>query len=250
MADIQKNAYLGAEDQTSGASDYTAISFIVWQILRSISGARLVKVKSVTNAGGVVPVGFVDAQPLVNQLDGWDQAVAHGTIYRLPYFRLQGGANAVILDPQIGDIGLAIVEDRDISSVKATKAQANPGSKRIFDMADGLYLGGFLNGTPTQYIQFSASGVAIVTPGEMTVSAGGDVTVNAGGSATVNAASAVIKAASIKLQDAGTALLALLNSAFATWAANHVHTDPQGGTSSPPTTPPPANSQTSVVQAE
>lgn len=146
------------------ACDFNAQSLLIWQILRSISGARLVKVMGVTNNGGVSPVGFVNVQPLVNQLDASNQAVSHGTIYNLPYFRLQGGDNAVIIDPQIGDIGLAIIEDRDISSVKANRGQANPGSKRIFDMADGLYLGGFLNGAPTQYFQFSADGIEVVSP--------------------------------------------------------------------------------------
>lgn len=171
MSDVQDNGYRGAQDQTTETSDYNAQAFLIWQILRSISGARLVQVKAVTNSGGVSPVGFVDVQPLVNQLDGWNNATPHGTVYHLPYFRLQGGANAVIIDPQVGDIGVAIIEDRDISSVKANKAQANPGSKRIFDLADGLYLGGFLNGTPQQFIAFAAGGITISSPTKVTISA-------------------------------------------------------------------------------
>lgn len=185
MSDVQENGYRGAQDQTTGTSDYNAQAFVIWQILRSISGARLVKVKGATNNGGVVPVGFVDVQVLVNQLDGWNNAVAHGTIYNLPYFRLQGGANAVIIDPQEGDIGVAIIEDRDISSVKANKGQANPGSKRIFDLADGLYLGGFLNGAPQQYVQFSSAGIAVVSPTKVTLQAP-LVEVDASTSFTVN----------------------------------------------------------------
>lgn len=185
MADTQENAYRGAENPTTAASDYAAHSFVVWQILRSISGAKLVQVQDVTNNGGVSPVGFVDVVPLVNQLDGSNQAMPHGTVYHLPYFRLQGGANAVIIDPQVGDIGVAIVEDRDISSVKANKAQANPGSKRIFDLADGLYMGGFLNGTPQQYVQLSTAGIAVVSPTKVTLRAP-LVEVDASTSFTVN----------------------------------------------------------------
>lgn len=183
--DVQSNGYLGAQSQTDGTSDYNAQAFVIWQILKSISGARLVQVKGVTNSGGVVPVGFVDVQVLVNQLDGWNNAVPHGTIYHLPYFRLQGGTNAVIIDPQVGDIGVAIVEDRDISSVKANKAQANPGSKRIFDLADGLYVGGFLNGLPQQYLQFSGAGIAVVSPTKISLQAP-LVEVDASTSFTVN----------------------------------------------------------------
>jgi len=171
MSDLQTNSYQGALSQRDSASEYNAQSFLVWQILRTISSARLVEVKAVTNAGSVSPVGFVDVLPLVNQLDGSDNAMPHGVIHNLPYFRLQGGANAVIIDPQIGDIGVAIVEDRDISSIKANRGPANPGSKRIFDMADGLYLGGFLNGAPSQYVRFSASGIEIVSPTQIRMAA-------------------------------------------------------------------------------
>ncbi|WP_186260359.1 oxidoreductase [Burkholderia gladioli] len=162
---------LGLADANSPAGDFNAQSFLVWQILRQISGARLVTVKAVTSAGDVAPVGFVDVQPLVNQLDGSDQAVPHGTIYHLPFFRLQGGANAVIIDPQVGDIGVAVIEDRDISSAKANRGFANPGSKRIFDMADGLYIGGFLNGSPQQIVQFNAAGITISSPTKIRLAA-------------------------------------------------------------------------------
>lgn len=65
------------------------------------------------------------------------------------------------------------------------------------------------------------------------------------------AAGLVIKAASLKLQNAGTALLNLLNSAFASWAQNHVHTSAAPGSpTSAPTVAPAANTQTSIVQAE
>ncbi|WP_257829162.1 Gp138 family membrane-puncturing spike protein [Burkholderia glumae] len=161
----------GLADANSPAGDFNAQSFLIWQILRQISGARLVKVMSVTSAGDVAPVGFVDVQPLVNQLDGSDQAVPHGTIYHLPFFRLQGGANAVIIDPQVGDIGVAVIEDRDISSAKENRGFANPGSKRIFDMADGLYIGGFLNGAPQQIVQFNAAGITISSPTQIRLAA-------------------------------------------------------------------------------
>ncbi|MEX3614264.1 MAG: oxidoreductase [Burkholderia gladioli] len=177
--------YRGSQRPTSGTSPFNEQSFLIWQALRTISGARLVQVQAVTNSGGVAPVGFVDVLPLVNQLDGSDNAMPHGVIHNLPYFRLQGGANAVIIDPQPGDIGVAVVEDRDISSVKANRGPANPGSKRIFDMADGLYIGGFLNGSPSQYVQFSTAGISLVSPTKVMLQAP-LVEVDASTSFTVN----------------------------------------------------------------
>jgi len=177
--------YLGTADATDNGSDYNANTFLVWSILARVRTMQPCKVLSVTNSGGVAPVGFVSLQPLVNQLDGYDNAVPHGTLYNVPYFRLQGGANAIILDPQVGDIGFAGVADRDISSVKATKAQANPGSKRRFSMADAVYFGGILNGTPNQYIAFSTSGIALLSPTQITMTAP-QIVANASTSFTVN----------------------------------------------------------------
>jgi len=146
----------------SNTSRLNALRFVMLQVLGGVRTAQLVKVISCTNSGGVSAVGQVVVQPLVNAVDGEGNAVPHGPLYALPYFRLQGGANAVIIDPQANDIGLAVFADRYISNVKSTKKQANPGSARQHSMADGLYIGGFLNGTPTQYIQFTDSGINLV----------------------------------------------------------------------------------------
>lgn len=175
----------GTADATSSGSPFNATQFQIWQVLNGISTVKLVQVVAVTNAGDLSPVGFVDVQPLVNQLDGFDNAVDHGVIHNLPYSRLQGGTDAVILDPKVGDIGMAGFCDRDISSVKASKAQANPGSKRKFDMADGLYIGGFLNGTPQQYVRFFSGGMELVSPTMVRIAAP-LVQVDASTSFTVN----------------------------------------------------------------
>lgn len=144
--------------------EFNNIAFMVQQALGKMQTATLVRIESCTNSGGLSPVGYVDVTPLVNQLDGQGNPTPHVTIYNLPYFRLQGGANGVIIDPQKGDIGVAVFASRDISQVKATRKQGNPGSHRQYSFADGMYLGGMLNGTPTQYIQFSAAGIRIHSP--------------------------------------------------------------------------------------
>lgn len=161
------SGYTGEQRPGSASSDFNAISFLVQSLMSGMATATLVQVKGVTNSGGVAPVGFVDIQPMVNQVDGIGQAVAHGTIYKCPYQRMQGGANAIILDPQVGDIGIAVFADRDISSATSNKAPANPGSRRRFDMADGLYLGGCLNAAPTQYVEFSTTGIRIHSPAQV-----------------------------------------------------------------------------------
>ncbi|MBX9596547.1 MAG: baseplate assembly protein [Roseomonas sp.] len=125
--------------------------------------AMLVQVRSV-QPGGVSGRSTVSAQPMVHQVDGAGNTVPHGIINNLPVFRLQGGANAVILDPAVGDIGIAVFASRDISAVKASRQPSQPGSARRFDWADGLYMGGFLNDAPTQFVEFSGAGIRLVSP--------------------------------------------------------------------------------------
>jgi hypothetical protein len=152
--------YQGAADASTGTNDFKAMAFVAQQLISRISTATLVQVKAVYASGGgsatpgaIAPVGTVDVLPLVNQIDGFGNATPHGTVHNLAYFRYGGGPNAAIIDPEVGDIGLANFADRDISAVKANNGmQSNPGSRRRFDMADGIYQGTVLAKAPTQYI--------------------------------------------------------------------------------------------------
>jgi len=138
--------------------------FVIRSILAGLHHVDLVRV--VTVAGGLV-----DVQPIVNQLDANGNAVAHGIVNDLPYYRMQGGGNGIIMDPEAGDIGMCLFADRDISAVVATRDTANPGSARRCDMADGVYLGGLLNAEPTQFISFTAAGIDITSPNAITMEA-------------------------------------------------------------------------------
>ncbi|TCJ96130.1 hypothetical protein EV694_1681 [Volucribacter psittacicida] len=155
----------------SAMLDYEGqLQFMVNNLIGRIQTVTLVQIKNV-NATGVNPVGTVDVQPMVAQLDGQGNAYTHGVIHNIPYFRLQGGNNAVIIDPKVGDIGMCGFCSRDISSIKNNKKPSNPQSLRKFDYADGLYFGGFLNGVPSQYIFFKDSGIEIVSPNEVKIKA-------------------------------------------------------------------------------
>jgi hypothetical protein len=154
----------GQQKPSTTWGDFNNIAFLVAQALSKMQTSTLVRIEKCTNAGGLSPVGFVDVTPLVSQIDGKGKPTPHVTIYNLPYFRLQGGANAVIIDPEPGDLGIAVFASRDISKVKSTKKAAPPGSFRQYSFSDGMYLGGVLNGTPTQYVQFNSTGITIHSP--------------------------------------------------------------------------------------
>lgn len=169
MADAE--VLYGFQNPQSGNDDTNGLSFLIKQFMSKVWTSAVVRVEAVTNDGGVEPVGSVDVTPLVHQINGIGAATPHAVIHGMPYFRIQGGANAMIMDPKVGDIGVAVFASRDISAVKASKGPNVPGSFRRFDPADGLYIGGFLNGVPTQYVRFTDDLIEVISPTRVKISA-------------------------------------------------------------------------------
>lgn len=155
---------VGHQGTATALDDVSAHDFLVRQILSTVATSSLVRVVAVSTSGGLSPIGTVDVSPLVNMIDGLGQGTAHGTIHGIPYTRLTGGTSAVIIDPVVGDVGVCIFADRDISSAMKTGDRANPGSRRQHDMADGIYLFSCRASAPTQYIRFSPDSIEIVSP--------------------------------------------------------------------------------------
>jgi phage baseplate assembly protein gpV len=158
------DGYFGTQLATSRTSEYNAVDFVVRSILSGRAHVALVQVIAVTPGEGVESLGTVDVQPMVNQLDADGAPIPHGVVNGLPWLTLQAGPNAIRLTPEVGDRGLCVFSDRDISSVKSTREIANPGSYRQADMADGMYVGGFLNDDATQWIKMDADGIVIHSP--------------------------------------------------------------------------------------
>lgn len=172
MTGTDRAGYPGQLYPTDTTSPFNMQLFQIKQFLANVRTATLVQVKNVTNTGAIVPVGSVDVQPIVNLIDSLGGSSPHGIIHNVPYFRLQGGTNAVVIDPAVGDIGIALFCDRDISSAKVNKKVSNPGSFRRFSMSDGLYIGGVLNGAPEQFVQFTSTGINIHDKNNNTIAMG------------------------------------------------------------------------------
>lgn len=153
------------------AGEYERQRRVVAQLLTRLRTTYLAKVVAVSNAGTVAGIGTVDVQPIVGQLDNAGNVIAHGTIHAIPYLRIQGGANAVILDPQVGDIGLVAVCDRDSSAARSNRDASAPGSLRKFDMSDSVYTFSLLSDPPSQYVAFSSDGIDLVSPVRIRMSA-------------------------------------------------------------------------------
>lgn len=152
------DGYFGTQTAATRSGEYNAMTFVIRSLLAERSHVMLVKVIAVGDDG------LLGVQPMVNQVDADGNAIEHGVISGIPVFRLQAGTSAVILDPLVDDIGLCVFADRDISSVIANRDVSNPGSMRQSNMTDGLYLGGYLNVEPEQYVKMDANGIVIHSP--------------------------------------------------------------------------------------
>lgn len=182
MADNE--AVQGLRDIYSGNSDVNALNFFVKMLQSRIATASPVKVVGVNAQGAQGTGGYVDVLPLVTYIDGKGQTVQPVTLYHLPYCRVQGGRAALVIDPVIGDIGIAVFAQSDSSNVTpGTTTPQHPGSLRKHSQSDGFYIGGFLNQAPSCYLELlqdntcnliAAAGVHI--KGDVTVE--GDVVAN------------------------------------------------------------------------
>lgn len=216
--------------------DGRAQEFIIRKLLRWLHTATIVQVQSVTPLSA--SVGVVQVQPMVLDNDTNGFVIAQSPIYNVPYFRLQGGVSAVVLDPVVGDIGLAVFAERDITAVVQTQQPGPAATQRDHSSDDGLYLGGFLNGAPTQWVKFlpGAAGIDISTPGALTLegqtismSAGTTITMTAPGGITLTSGGESFTVTSTGAQS--TAVITAPDVILPRGSVNnHVHTGVQTGT--------------------
>lgn len=144
--------------------------YIINSLISQIHTMMPVKVLSVSvPADTLAPIGRCEVLPLVQQIDGSNNTYSMGKIINVPYLRVQGGANAVIIDPQVGDVGLCGFCERDISIVKRTGDVAAPDNLRKYDINSAVYMFSMMSGTPTQYIHFKSSGIDIKSTGNISI---------------------------------------------------------------------------------
>lgn len=160
----------------SGASEFNALSFMMEQMIKGMVNTAIpVRVDSCTKPGVGGAAGYVSATPLVMQRGADGKSLAPVSMPQLPYYRVQAGTAAVVLDPQPGDIGLAVFSQQDASNVKeGTSEPVQAGSFRCFDMSDGFYCCSVLGaGAPETYVHLDPE------KGEVTVKAPTKITLDA-----------------------------------------------------------------------
>ena len=147
-------------------SDAENLSYVFKKLL---SGAFFIELVEVLAVRGVAPNLVVDVLPLVTRTDPSGAMIDNSPVFNVPAWRLQRGESAVIMDPVAGDIGLAAICDRDNSIARINRKQSVPGSKRTHSKSDAIYLGGVLNGQPSQFIEFADGAINITTPNPVNI---------------------------------------------------------------------------------
>jgi hypothetical protein len=179
----------GLATPTDQLDDYNALQFIID-----------VMIKNTVNTVDVVKVVAVDSEkhevdviPVVKPLLASGQPLDESEIYGLKYIQYQAGGNAVLMTPEVGDIGLILINKKDIKNIAGGIA----GSYRNFSPADGVYLGGIFgfNKQPTQKVEFKTDGLHIDSAVKVFLNApdvdvqATNVNVNSSGSATITSPS-------------------------------------------------------------
>lgn len=144
--------------------------YIINNLIANIHTMMPVKILSVTvPPDSLAPIGRCEVLPLVQQIDGSNNVYPMGKIVNVPYLRVQGGSNAIVIDPQVGDVGLCGFCERDISIVKRTGELSAPDTRRKYDINSAVYMFTMMSGAPTQYIHFKSSGIDIKTTGDLNI---------------------------------------------------------------------------------
>lgn len=155
-----ENTYTSNRRLNSGSSVFNALSFMAENIVKGMVNTCIpVKVESCTAPGTGGAAGYVSCTPLVMQMGADGNSLASVALPQLPFMRLQCGNCAIVADPKPGDIGLAVFAQQDCSNVaQGGSDPVQAGSFRCFDMADGFYVGGFLNKAPENWVEFDTDG--------------------------------------------------------------------------------------------
>lgn len=134
----------GLETLSDANTEYNATSFMIREAIRAtVNTSELVQVESAEQEGPDTSPGMVQVSPLVAQTDGEGNAIPVTTWPSIPHVRMQAGVAGIVMKPQPGDKGIAIIQKRDGSGVRPGKTEAStPGSFRSMDAADSVFLPG------------------------------------------------------------------------------------------------------------
>ncbi|WP_283387577.1 phage baseplate assembly protein [Parasutterella excrementihominis] len=176
-------------DNFASSNPLNSMEFFIRSLISQVVSTSLpVVVTAVERKGEEAGAGYVTVKPLLQPRNNSGDGLEVTTIPKLPYFRLQHGKAAIICDPKVGDIGLAVVAKHDISNINGSTTPKVPATYRKFDPSDSFYIGGFWGKAPEVFIHLEDEGtIKIKAPTKITIESP-ECEVNASASFTVNSA--------------------------------------------------------------
>lgn len=176
-------------DNFASSNPLNSMEFFIRSLISQVVSTSLpVVVTAVERKGEEAGAGYVTVKPLLQPRNNSGDGLEVTTIPKLPYFRLQHGKAAIICDPKVGDIGLAVVAKHDISNINGSTTPKVPATYRKFDPSDSFYIGGFWGKAPEVFIHLEDEGtIKIKAPTKITIESP-ECEVNASSSFTVNSA--------------------------------------------------------------
>ena len=176
-------------DNFASSNPLNSMEFFIRSLISQVVSTSLpVVVTAVERKGEDAGAGYVTVKPLLQPRNNSGDGLEVTTIPKLPYFRLQHGKAAIICDPKVGDIGLAVVAKHDISNINGSTTPKVPATYRKFDPSDSFYIGGFWEKAPEVFIHLEDEGtIKIKAPTKITIESP-ECEVNASTSFTVNSA--------------------------------------------------------------
>jgi hypothetical protein len=174
-------------DNFASSNPLNSMEFFIRSLISQVVSTSLpVVVTAVERKGEEAGAGYVTVKPLLQPRNNSGDGLEVTTIPKLPYFRLQHGKAAIICDPKVGDIGLAVVAKQDISNINGSTTPKVPATYRKFDPSDSFYIGGFWGKAPEVFIHLEDEGtIQIKAPTKISMEAP-ECEVNASTSFTVN----------------------------------------------------------------
>lgn len=176
-------------DNFASSNPLNSMEFFIRSLISQVVSTSLpVVVTAVERKGEDAGAGYVTVKPLLQPRNNSGDGLEVTTIPKLPYFRLQHGKAAIICDPKVGDIGLAVVAKHDISNINGSTTPKVPATYRKFDPSDSFYIGGFWGKAPEVFIHLEDEGtIKIKAPTKITIEST-ECEINASASFTVNSA--------------------------------------------------------------
>lgn len=132
-------------------------------------GKHFTEIVKIIAVYGEVPNLKVDILPLVTRTTNTGEPIPNVAVYGATVFRLQRGNSAVIMNPVVGDIGIAMYCDKDSDNARRDRVSGAPNTTRCHSRIDALYMGGLLNQQPDQFIEFADSAINITSPNPVNV---------------------------------------------------------------------------------